>query len=177
MSEKVERKFTRLELADYLLRLSQELRAGSLEVEGRMVAVPEELGAEIHLKEKHGLTITKLSWGWPTAGTPGTARSPAETRQPLSFGAVKKRLGAIFGQLHRSAGQGQFPGQATLEEFFAVSRDFAALTAPEWAEPMRAYLEQVANLQQAAAAGQVDAALREIKNLHQSMTTCHQAFK
>jgi XXXCH domain-containing protein len=177
MSEKVERKFSRVELADYLLNLSQQLRAGSLKIDGHTLAVPDEVGAEIHLKEKHGLTITKLSWGWTTREDVSLASSAKATREPDSFNAVKKRLGAVFGQLNRVAAQGQFPDKQTLEDFIAGSRAFAQLAHPDWQKPMRLYLDRLADFQRVAEAGQLETLLRELQNLHDSMTTCHREFK
>lgn len=177
MGDHEERQFSRLELADYLLNLSQQLRAGSLKIDGRTLTVPEELSAEIHLKEKHGLTITKLSWGWPAQAEARIASGGEWAHEPGSFTAVKKRLGAVFAQLKRALEEGRFPDKQTLEDFIAGSRAFAALTAPEWQEPMRVYLEHLANFQRAAAAGQLDTLAQELQNLHHAMTTCHRDFK
>lgn len=66
MGEKSEKKFSRLELADYLKTLSEQLRQGMFESEGRRWTVPAELYGEVQLKEKKGYLKAKISWSWPT---------------------------------------------------------------------------------------------------------------
>ena len=47
MEKKVQKKFSRLELADYLAALNQQLRRGRLEAPGRSWTVPPEVDAWI----------------------------------------------------------------------------------------------------------------------------------
>ena len=64
--EKSERRFTRLELADYLEQLAAQLRKGVFETAGREWSVPDRLESEIAYKEKKGRLETKLKWRWST---------------------------------------------------------------------------------------------------------------
>ena len=62
MGDKTEKKFGRLELADYLETLGRQLRNGTLEADGRTWTVPENIETRIQFKEKKGRIVTKLGW-------------------------------------------------------------------------------------------------------------------
>jgi amphi-Trp domain-containing protein len=66
MGEKDEQTLSRLELADYLTNLGEELRQGALSAHGRRWTVPDNLDVEMQFKEKKGRLIAKLSWSWST---------------------------------------------------------------------------------------------------------------
>jgi hypothetical protein len=54
MGEKEERTWGRLELAEYLNHLSEQLRRGALEAQGRHWTVPEDLHARAGVQGKEG---------------------------------------------------------------------------------------------------------------------------
>jgi len=67
MKIKIEKKFNRLELADYLEKIAGELRSGTIEADGRQWSIPESIQARVKHKEKKGRIETKLKWpGSPT---------------------------------------------------------------------------------------------------------------
>ena len=68
MGEKDEQTMSRLELADYLKNLSEELRRGALAVQGRHWTVPDDLDVGMEVKEKKGRLVAKLRWSWSTLG-------------------------------------------------------------------------------------------------------------
>ena len=68
MGEKEEQTMSRLELADYLTNLSEQLRQGALAVQGRHWTVPDDLDVRMEFKEKKGHLGAKLSWSWSTLG-------------------------------------------------------------------------------------------------------------
>jgi hypothetical protein len=59
MGEKEERTWGRLELAEYFNHLSEQLRRGALEAQGRHWTVPEELRAPWSSRKRRG------AW-WPS---------------------------------------------------------------------------------------------------------------
>jgi amphi-Trp domain-containing protein len=60
MKNRIEKKFSRLELANYLEKIAQHLRKGKFEAEGRRWSVPDTFEAKIKHKEKMGRIETKL---------------------------------------------------------------------------------------------------------------------
>ena len=60
------RTWGRLELANYLEKLTEQLRRGALEVQGRHWTVPADLEVSLEFKEKKGRLAAKLSWSWST---------------------------------------------------------------------------------------------------------------
>ena len=74
MGEKDEQTMTRLELADHLKNLSEELRRGTLAAQGRHWTVPDDLEVRMEVKEKKGRLVAKLSWSWSTLGDYDRAR-------------------------------------------------------------------------------------------------------
>ena len=54
MGEKDEQTMSRLELADYLKNLSEELRRGTLAAQGRHWTVPDDLDVRMEVQGKEG---------------------------------------------------------------------------------------------------------------------------
>lgn len=102
MGKKVERRCGRLELADYLDNLSQQLRRGKLMAEGSVWTVPEQVDVKINLKEEEGHCTGKISWHWSALGEAHQGPSETASQEPTSFKAVKVRLGASFKNLQRA---------------------------------------------------------------------------
>jgi XXXCH domain-containing protein len=177
MGEKAERTLNRLELADYLQDLSEQLRRGFFEAQGRQWTVPDAIEARLEFKEKHGRLQAKLAWSCGTL--PDYGPTPRDQIAPGtdSLKTVKKRLGVSFKALQQAMSQGAFPEARTLEDFVASSRAFAALAEPDWKDAMQEYLNHLANLEQAVANRQQEVMLRELRELQNCMSSCHREFK
>ncbi len=177
MEEKDARTGSRLELADYLENLSEQLRRGVLEARGRSWTVPEDLDVRMEFKEKKGRLVVKLKWSWatredearPSRDQAGPGRGDLKT--------VKKRLGAAFKALQQEAGPDALPDERTVADFVGASRAFAALAAPDWQGAIKDYLDHLAALEQAAATRQPEVLGRELKALQDCMAACHREFK
>ena len=177
MGEKDEQTMSRLELADYLKNLSEELRRGALEAQGRHWTVPDDLDVRMEFKEKKGRLVAKLRWSWSTLGDYDGAAREEVSRGQESMKTVKKRLGAGFKALQQAVGQGAFPDDRTLEDFVESSRAFAAMAEPDWATAMQEYLDHLANLEHAVANRQQEVMLHELRDLQACMSSCHREFK
>ena len=68
MGDRDEQTMSRLELADYLKNLSEELRRGALAAQGRHWTVPDDLDVGMEVKEKKGRLVVKLRCSWSTLG-------------------------------------------------------------------------------------------------------------
>lgn len=177
MGEKTEETITRLELADYLKNLSEQVRQGALEARSRQWTIPDDLTVRLEFKEKKGRLVAKLSWSWSTLGDyDRTARAEVSHWQD-SMKTVKKRLGASFKALQHTVSQGGFPDENTLADFVASSQAFAAMAEPDWQAAMQEYLDHLANLQHAVSNRQQEVMLHELRDLQACMSSCHREFK
>jgi XXXCH domain-containing protein len=168
---------SRLELADFLTTLGEQLRRGAFAAQGRHWTVPDELVVRMEFKEKKGYLAARLNWSWSTLGDyDGAAREEVRRGQD-SMKTVKKRLGADFKALQQAVTQGGFPDTRTLDKFAASSRAFAALADPDWATAMQEYLDHLANLEHAVANRQQEVMLHELRDLQACMSSCHREFK
>jgi XXXCH domain-containing protein len=177
MGEKEEQPLSRLELADYLHNLSEELRRGALAAQGRHWTVPDELDVRMEFKEKKGRLVAKLSWSWSTLADYDPASRHEVSRWQDSMKTVKKQLGAAFKALQQAVGQGAWPDEQTLKDFVDSSRAFAALAEPDWANAMQEYLDHLAILTHAVANRQQEVMLHELRDLQNCMAACHREFK
>jgi XXXCH domain-containing protein len=177
MGEKDEQTMSRLELADYLTNLGQQLRQGALAVQGRHWTVPDDLFVRLEFKEKKGHLGAKLSWSWSSLGDYDQAARQEVSRGQDSLKTVKKRLGAGFKALQQMVSQGGWPEARILEDFAATSRAFAAMAEPDWAAAMQEYLDHIANLEHAVANRQQEVMLHELRDLQACMSSCHREFK
>ncbi len=177
MSQKADDTLTRQDLANRLEELARGLRTGRMEVEGKTWRVPEEVKAELHLKEKKGSLVMKLKCRWATLPEyQPEAREPV-TRWQESFKTLKKRLAAQFKGLQQTVSQGQFPAPKTLADFVADSRVMADMAEPEWGEALQSFLDHLAALERAVAGRDMEAAQHEMADLRTAMTVCHREFK
>jgi XXXCH domain-containing protein len=177
MGEKPEKTLSRLELADYLENLSEQLHRGALEIDGRHWTVPDDLDVRMEFKEKKGYLVAKLSWSWPTLGDYDQSSREEFSRYQDSMKTLKKRMGASFKALQQAVGQGAFPDDKALADFVAVSQAFAAMAEPDWQRAMQEYLDHLANLQHAVANRQQEVMLHELRDLQTCMSSCHREFK
>jgi XXXCH domain-containing protein len=177
MGEKDEQTMSRLELADYLTNLSEELRRGALSAQGRHWTVPDNLDVWMAFKEKKGRLAAKLSWSWSTLEDYDRAARQEVSRWQDSMKSVKKRLGTGFKALQQVVSQGGWPDDRTLRDFVDSSRAFAAMAEPDWENAMQEYLDHLANLQHAVANRQQEVMLHELRDLQTCMNSCHREFK
>ena len=177
MGGKEEQTLSRIELADYLHNLSEELRRGTLAAQGRHWTVPDELDVRMEFKEKKGRLVAKLSWSWSTLADYDRAARHEVSRWQGDLKTVKKRLGAAFKALQQAVSQGAFPDDRTLKDFVESSRAFAALAEPDWANAMQEYLDHLAILTHAVANRQQEVMLHELRDLQNCMAACHREFK
>ena len=177
MGEKTDKTLTRIELADYLQNLSEQLRQGALEVHGRQWTVPDDLDVRMEFKEKKGYLVAKLSWSWSTLGDYERASREEVSRYHDDMQTVKKRMGASFKALQQLVRQGAFPDDKILADFVAVSQEFAAMAEPDWQGALQEYMDHLANLQHAVANRQQEVMLHELRDLQACMSSCHREFK
>ena len=177
MGMKVEKKFGRQELADFLADLSQQVHGGLLKGETHTWTVPEQVEATIHLKEEEGEVVTKIKLRWPTGAGRRPVSKEASPQESLSLKAIKARLSVPFKELQRLIKEGSIPDTKTVHDFVEDSRLFAKLAKPEWQELMAEYLAHVEKLQQAVASGQMEAMQQELQGLVDRMIVCHREFK
>jgi XXXCH domain-containing protein len=177
MGEKDEQTMSRLELADYLTNLGEQLRQGAFSAQGRHWTVPDNLNVRMEFKEKKGHLGAKLSWSWSTLSDYDQAAREEVSRGQDSMKTVKKRLGADFKALQQAVNQGGFPDARTLGNFVASSRAFAAMAEPDWETAMQEYLDHLANLEHAVANRQQEVMLHELRDLQARMSSCHREFK
>jgi XXXCH domain-containing protein len=177
MGDKAEQSMSRLELADYLSNLGEQLRQGAFSAQGRHWTVPDNLNVRIEFKEKKGHLGAKLSWSWSTLDDYDRGAREEVSRAQDSMKTVKKRLGAGFRALQQAVSQGGWPEARNLEDFVATSRAFAAMAEPEWEAAMQEYLDHLANLEHAVANRQQEVMLHELRDLQACMSSCHQEFK
>jgi len=177
MEEKMEKKLGSRELAAYLEDLARGLKQGRLAVEGQTWTVPREVAAKVHLKEKKGRLVFKLSCAWETLAEyqPG-AREPV-VRWQETFQTLKKRLAAVFKEIQQAALQGQFPESRVLGAFSADSQALARMGEPEWEEALAAYLAHVEALGRAVQGRDLEAVRHEVADLKTAMAACHREFK
>jgi XXXCH domain-containing protein len=177
MGDKAEQTMSRLELADYLTNLGQQLRQGVFDAQGRHWIVPDDLEVGMQFKEKKGYLVAKLSWSWSTLSDYDRGAREEVSRGQDSLKTLKKRLGAGFRALQQMVSQGGWPDARTLEDFVATSRAFAAMAEPDWEIAMQEYLDHLANLQHAVTNRQQEVMLHELRDLQNCMATCHREFK
>lgn len=177
MGIRVEKRFSRQELVDFLADLSRQVQGGQLKGETRVWTVPEQVEAAIHLKEEEGEVVAKIKLRWPMGAGRRPVAKEASPQESISLKAVKTRLSVFFKELQRLIRAGSVPDQRAVQDFVESSRRFAALAKPEWQELMAQYLAHVEKLQQAVAGGQLEAMLQELQALADRMSACHREFK
>ena len=179
MGMKVEKRFGRQELADFLADLSKQVESGQLKGESRIWTVPEQVEGTMHLKEEEGEVDPRKSscGGRRLAGRHQAVPKAASPQESLALKAVKTRLSHPFKELQRLIREGSVPDQETVQDFVENSLLFAKLVKPEWQELMAEYLAHVDKLQQAVAGGQLEAMHQELQALLDRMSVCHREFK
>lgn len=177
MADKIEKEFSRNELADYLTTMAEQLRAGKLSSEKGIWTVPEKFGAKIQLKEKKGRIELKLNCRWSTLGDYTQQDRDQINDWHESMKTVKKRMGSSFKEVTKAAEKGAFPEKRSIEDFVATSRIFAESADPEWSDAMDEYMDHLENFIRAVEKQQLEVMLHEIRDLQYRMKACHKEFK
>jgi XXXCH domain-containing protein len=177
MGDKSTATMSRQDLTARLEELARGLKAGRLEVEGKVWSVPDELAAEVQIKEKKGSLVVKLKCRWATLGEYQPEARERAARWQESLKAVKERMAAQFKEFKAAAAQGQVPAPQLVADFMRDSQVMADLTEPEWGEAMQSFLAQAAALERAVTSGDVEAAKHEITDIETAMNQCHKEFK
>ena len=177
MKSKIEKKFSRLELADYLEKIAGELRSGTIAAEGRQWSIPEIIEATVEHKEKQGRIETKLKWRWSTLDDYEPAAREEVTRWQGRFKTLKKRMARQYKMLEKAVAGGGYPDEAILDEFISDSNEMARFAEPEWQEAMIEYQDHLENLKRAVANQQLEVLHHEIRDLRARMKSCHRDFK
>jgi XXXCH domain-containing protein len=177
MGIKVEKRFSRQELADFLADLSTQVRSGQMKGETSTWTVPEQVAGTIHLKEEEGEVVTKIKLRWPAGAGYRPVSKEASPQESLSLKAAKAKLSVSFKELQRLIKEGSIPDSKTVQDFVENSRLFAELVKPEWQVLMAEYLGHVEKLQQAVNSGQLEAMQQELQVLVDRMIVCHREFK
>jgi XXXCH domain-containing protein len=177
MADKMEKEFSRNELADYLTAMAEQLRTGKLSSEKRIWNVPENIGAKIQLKEKKGRMELKLNCRWSTLGDYTREDRDQINNWRESMKTVKKRMGTSFKEVAKAAELGTFPEKKSIEDFVATSRIFAEAADPEWSAAMDEYMDHLENFILAVEEQQIEVMLHEIRDLQYRMKACHKEFK
>ena len=177
MKDSEQRRFNRRELGSFLITIGEQIRQGAFQAEGRTWLVPDEVEAEIHLKEKKGMITAKLKWQWPTLTEYDQTALQEVQEWKTSFKAVKGRLATAFKELQQQASQGQILSEVVLHDFVEGSQAMANLGEPEWQRALQEYLDHVHNLQLAVENGQLELVRHELRDLAARMADCHREFK
>jgi XXXCH domain-containing protein len=177
MKSKIEKKFNRLELADYLEKIAGKLRSGTIEAEGHQWTIPETIETQVKHKEKKGRIETKLKWRWSTLDDYEPAAREEVARWQDNFKTLKKRMARQYKMLEKSVTGGGYPDDAVLEEFISDSNEMARFADPEWQEAMIEYQDHLENLRRAVANKQLEVVHHEIRDLRARMKACHRDFK
>ena len=177
MKNRIEKEFKRLELAEYLEKIAEQLRSGKFVVEGRPWTIPERLKSQIKHREKKGRIEIKLKWQWSTLPDYEPAAREEVARWQDSFKSMKKKMAAELKTLEKAVAGGEFPKRTTLNEFIAHSEQMAEFADPEWQESMNEYMDHLANLQRAVEIRQLEVVKHELRDLRTRMKACHRDFK
>jgi XXXCH domain-containing protein len=177
MVDKIEKEFSRNEFAEYLIMLAEQLRQGKMSSVKGTWTVPEELGAKIQLKEKKGRIELKINCRWSTL-----ADYTEQDRDQIadwhdSMKAVKKRMGASFKEITKSASAGKFAETRFVDDFVETSKIFAESADSEWKDAMDEYMDHLENFVRAIEEQQFEVMLHEIRDLQYRMKGCHKEFK
>ncbi len=177
MEIKLEREFSREELADYLIALASQLRQGELQVAGVVQKLSDNAAVEVSVKEKKGWLTAKLFVRFSTLEHYDQPRREAVEQGVENFKVVKKRLGASLANLKKAAARGELPGENLLKDFLNDCRVFSQHADPDWQAEMAVYLNHVKNLEQAFSIGNFEMFQHELADLKDSMARCHSEFK
>lgn len=177
MKDKMGKTISRLELADYLQSISEMVRSGRFESEGRQWSIPEEILSGIKIKEKKGYIKARIEWAWPTAAEYAPPAQAELAQYQDSFKSIKKRLNETFKQVRQAASAGVFPPETTLAELVDRSRAFAKISDPDWHDAVEIFLDHLENLKRAVAAQDLEGMRHEVRDLAAGMGSCHREFK
>lgn len=174
---KIKGTYTRQELAEYLEKLSSQVRTGIVEVGEEAWNVPESVRVSRTVKEKKGIISCKLEWQWPVLLDHDEAKQKEVIQWQSSFKKVKKDLARSFKQLKKAINDELSPNEAILDEFATHSRAFVDLADPEWQDEASEYMDHLENLVRSIELNQRESVLHELNDLQNRMNACHREFR
>lgn len=177
MKEKIEKEFSRLELAKYLEQLAGQIRTDSVDAVGRKWSIPEKFQAKVSHKEKKGRFETKLKWSWSSLDDYDLPAREEITRWQESFKSIKKRLSSQFKALQKTVKDGRLPDEKMVADFEADSRRMADFADGEWQPAMDEYMDHLENFKLAVGRQQLEIVQHELRDLMNRMALCHRDFK
>ena len=177
MKNKIEKEFTRQELAKYLEQLADQIRNGSLDAVGRKWSIPETFEAKVRHREKKGRFETKLKWSWSSLGDYDLPAREEITRWHESFKSIKKRLSSQFKTLQKTVKDGRLPDEKMVADFETDSRRMADFADGDWKPAMDEYLDHLENFKLAVEQQQMEVVQHELRDLMNRMVQCHRDFK
>jgi XXXCH domain-containing protein len=175
--EKIAGEFSRLELAQHLEALAKKLKMGKVRLGEQDFLMPELLTAKIKLREKAGQVKVKLRLAFPVQAALDAVAAQELARRQVGFKEVKKRLGAAFGELLKSATSMTLPEESQVKSYLELSAEFTRHADPAWGAEMQEYLDHVENLRLAFENRQVEMFQHELRDLQNRMKICHRDFK
>jgi XXXCH domain-containing protein len=177
MEDKIEREFQRQELADYLENLARQVRSGAFQVQGTPRVVPERLSTKIELKDKKGYVTAKVRFRWAVLNEYDEKTRAKMERQREDFKDLKQQLAQVFAELLKSIDREAFPAESQVTHFLELSKEFSALTDPDWEGEMQEYLDHVENLHLALKNKQLEMFQHELRDLKVRVKACHQEYR
>ena len=177
MKEKIEKEFSRLELAKYLEQLAGQIRSGSVDAVGGKWSIPEKFQAKVRHKEKKGRFETKLKWYWSSLADYDAPAREEVTRWQESFKTIKKRLAAQFKVLQKTVQDGHLPDAKMMLDFETDSRRMAEDAEEEWQPAMDEYMDHLENFKRAVNQQQLEVVQHELRDLRNRMIQCHRDYK
>ena len=173
MVERIERRFGREELADYLENLAQQLRQCSFEVGGTQRGVPEHLDTKIEIKEKKGCINAKVRFRWSILDEYDEKTRAQMLRRQTEFKEVKNQLAEVFSELLNLAQFWVLPPESKVLRFVELSQEFSGFTDPDWDSDLQEYMYHVQNLHMAVKNRSLDEFERELRDLKVLVKACH----
>lgn len=173
MVEKIERRFLREELADYLENLAQQVRQSSFEVGGTQRGVPEHLDTKIEIKEKKGCINTKVRFRWSILDEYDEKTRAQMLRRQREFKEVKNQLAEVFSELLNLAQLWVLPPESKVLRFVELSEEFSGFSDPDWDSDLQEYMHHVNILHAAVKNRSLDEFERELRDLKVLVKACH----
>lgn len=173
MVDKIEQRFGREELADYLENLAQQVRQSSFEVGGTRRGVPDHLDTLIEIKEKKGCVNAKVRFRWSVLDEYDEKTRALMLRRQKDFKEVKSQLAEVFSELLNLAQLWVLPPESKVMRFVELSEEFSGFTDPDWDSDLQEYMHHVNNLHAAVKKRSLDEFERELRDVKVLVKACH----
>ncbi|MEF3698538.1 GAK system XXXCH domain-containing protein [Desulfolutivibrio sp.] len=176
---KLEKTLPRDELADFLRQLAAQAQSGALDFPGGSVPLAGMKALKISVKDSGEALTVKVRLKYPKpepTAAPGPGRGTAAAGSGASlrprYKALKKRMKRDFKDIGAALAAGSAPRPDILAAFVADSRLMTTYRG-KGDDHYPAYLEAVAALEAAQAAGDLEAMARGYRELALCKKKCH----